>query len=112
MFNPAVRKVIAVSMLALTLVSCAMFSGRETAGQYFDDAAITTKVKDAFIADPVVKASQVNVETMQGVVQLSGFVDSSNSEARAVNLAQQVKGVKSVQDNIIVRASPPPRNDR
>jgi osmotically-inducible protein OsmY len=97
------RNSILASIFVLSLASCAMFQGRETAGQYVDDATITTKVKDAFIADPVVKASQVSVETMQGVVQLSGFVDSSNSEQRAVQLAQQVKGVKSVKDDIIVR---------
>jgi osmotically-inducible protein OsmY len=81
-----------------------MFEGRETTGQYVDDTTITAKVKEAFVADPQVKAMQVNVETMQGVVQLSGFVDSPNIERRAVRLAGQVKGVKSVKDTIIVRA--------
>jgi osmotically-inducible protein OsmY len=80
-----------------------MFTGRETAGQYVDDTTITTKVKEAFVADQKVKASEVNVETMQGVVQLSGFVDSQGMDDRAVRIAQGVNGVKSVQDNIIVR---------
>ena len=80
-----------------------MFQGRETTGQYVDDTTITSKVKESFVADKYVKASQVNVETMQGVVQLSGFVDSTSTEQRAVQLAQQVSGVKSVKDNITVR---------
>ncbi len=80
-----------------------MFEGRETAGQYVDDATITTKVKQAYVADPKVKATQVNVETMQGVVQLSGFVDSATVEARAVRLAREVNGVKDVKDNIVIR---------
>jgi len=94
-----------VPVFFLSLASCSMFSGRETAGQYVDDATITTKVKQAFVSDPQVKASQVNVETMQGVVQLSGFVDSPASEARAVELAHRVVGVKSVKDDIIVRSA-------
>src|ERR1700733_607529 len=93
----------AMPLLMLALASCSMFEGRETGGQYADDTVITSKVKESFVADPKVKAMQVNVETMQGVVQLSGFVDSSASEARAVALANQVKGVKSVKDNIVVR---------
>jgi hyperosmotically inducible protein len=99
------KKTVLVSCLALSLASCAMFQGRETAGQYVDDATITTKVKEAFVADKTVSANQVSVETMQGVVQLSGFVDSSASEQRAVSLANNVKGVKSVNDDIIVRGS-------
>ncbi|MDX2027228.1 MAG: BON domain-containing protein [Alphaproteobacteria bacterium] len=96
-------KSLVVPTIVLSLVSCAVFEGRQTAGRYVDDATITTKVKAAFIEDPIVKAMQINVETMEGVVQLSGFVDSSESEARAVRLAQQVNGVKRVQDDIIVR---------
>lgn len=100
----SVRKVLLTSLFALSLASCAMFEGRETAGQYVDDATITTKIKQSFMADKDVSATQVGVETMQGVVQLSGFVDSVRSEQRAVQLAQQVKGVKSVNDGIIVRS--------
>jgi len=98
-------KILAVPALVLSLAACAMFEGRETTGQYVDDTAITAKIKQAYVADPHVSALQINVETMQGVVQLSGFVDSTANEKRAVRLAQQVKGVKSVQDNIIVRAA-------
>lgn len=101
------EKVAAMSFFILSLASCAMFSGRETPGEYVDDTAITTKVKSAFVADPDVKAMQINVETMQGVVQLSGFVDTKFAETRAVDLAQGVKGVKAVKDDIVVRS---PRN--
>jgi osmotically-inducible protein OsmY len=55
------------------------------------------------VADPKASAMQINVETMQGVVQLSGFVDSRAAENRAVMLAEQVRGVKHVRDNIVVR---------
>jgi len=94
----------ALPLLMLALASCSMFEGKETGGQYADDTVITAKVKEAFIADPKVKNMEVNVETMQGVVQLSGFVDSSAMEHRAVRIAQGISGVKSVQDNMSVRS--------
>ena len=86
------------------MASCAAIEGRETAGQYVDDATITASVKKAFIADAKIKSMQISVETMQGVVQLSGFVDSATTESRAVELASHVNGVTSVKDSIVVRA--------
>jgi len=100
------QKTLLASVFLLSLSSCAIFSGSETSGQYVDDTTITTKIKEAFIADPVVKASQIHVETMQGVVQLSGFTQSPKAEAKAVTLARQVSGVQSVKDNIVVGDGP------
>ena len=94
---------LALAMLAVLLTGCAMFSGRESAGEYVDDATITSKVKADILGDPALKVLQVNVETMQGVVQLSGFVDSQRSETKAVDLARRVHGVKSVKDDLVVR---------
>lgn len=94
---------IAVSVLGLSLGACAMFSGRESSGQYVDDTTITTKVKAQIFDDPALKVLQVNVETMKGVVQLSGFVDSKQSEAKAVSIAQKVRGVVSVKDDLVVK---------
>jgi hyperosmotically inducible protein len=96
-------KIFLLPVLFLSLAACSMFEGRESGGQYVDDSTITAKVKEAYVADSQVSAMQVNVETMQGVVQLSGFVTNKTAEQRAVQLAQQVKGVKSVKDNIIVK---------
>jgi osmotically-inducible protein OsmY len=90
-------------MLAASVAACAAIEGRETPGQYVDDTAISTKVKAQFVRDPVVKASQVNVETMQGVVQLSGFVDTPQEAERAAQLARNVEGVRGVRNDIIVR---------
>jgi hyperosmotically inducible protein len=97
-------KILASFALVTMLASCAMVSGRETAGQYVDDTAITTKVKSEILGDPALKVLQINVETMQGVVQLSGFVDSKQSRTKAVNIAKHVRGVKSVQDDLVVPA--------
>jgi len=92
------------ALLVLASVSgCAAVEGRETAGQYTDDATISTKVRGQLIKDEALKAFDIHVETMQGVVQLSGFVDSTSQKAQAERIARETNGVKGVRDNIIVR---------
>lgn len=77
----------------------------ENAGRVVDDSTITAKVKAALVGDPSTKAHQINVETFQGTVQLSGFVDSSDARARALEVARNVEGVKEVKDGLEVRGS-------
>src|SRR6187399_1385676 len=57
-----------------------------SSGEVVNDAEITTKVKSALAGDPRTKAHQVNVETHEGVVQLSGFVDTSEAKSTAEQL--------------------------
>jgi hyperosmotically inducible protein len=79
-------------------------SGETSAGTYVDDATVTAKVKTAIASDAGVKAAaNVNVETDKGVVQLSGFADSKEQAARAVEAAKKVSGVREVKDDIRVR---------
>jgi hyperosmotically inducible protein len=68
-----------------------------------DDSALTAKVKSALIDDPSTKAGDINVETRQGVVQLSGFVESQAQKDAAAKVAGAVKGVKSVQNGLSIR---------
>ena len=97
---------------ALTLAGCAsntqtsssQDSTKETPGQYVDDATVTAKVKTAIASDVGVKAaSNVNVETYRGVVQLSGFADSEDQAAKAVTAAKKVSGVRSVKNDIRIK---------
>jgi osmotically-inducible protein OsmY len=94
-------------LVALALITflgaCAVMSGRETVGEYVDDATITTKVKAAMFDDPSLKVMQISVETMQNVVQLSGFVDSEQTKARAGERARSVEGVREVKNDLVVR---------
>jgi osmotically-inducible protein OsmY len=79
-------------------------SGGTSAGTYVDDATLTAKVKTAIASDAGVKAAaNVNVETDKGVVQLSGFADSKEQAARAVEAAKKVSGVREVKDDIRIR---------
>lgn len=94
---------IALGILVATTTGCAVSRGQETTGQYLDDTAITTKVKSAFASDPQVAATSISVETMQGTVQLSGFAKSQSEKDRAAAVARDVKGVKAVKNDIVVR---------
>lgn len=79
----------------------------ETAGEYIDDSVITLKVKAAILNDSLLKASQIEVTTVNGIVKLSGRVDSEQSIGRAMEVANSQKNVKSVQTDLIVNAGAP-----
>ena len=96
-------KTLSAAFLAIALVSvvgCASTSQSQGAGEYIDDALITTKVKAALFDEPVIKAHEINVETFRGVVQLSGFVSSQSEIDRAVEVARGVSGVTSVKNDM------------
>lgn len=94
---------ILLGLVLAILSACAPSGAHRGTGEYIDDAAITTRVKTAFAADPEVKATEVQVETYKGTVQLSGFVESPESAARAAQLARDVPGVKEVRNSMVVR---------
>lgn len=77
--------------------------GGPSGSERVDDAAITAKVKAALAGDPRTKAHQVNVETREGAVQLSGFVDNSEAKSTAGELARAVENVKSVDNELDVK---------
>ena len=66
------------------------------------DAGITTSVKSKLAADDVVKAHEINVDTKEGVVSLTGAVPTAEVKERAVELARGTDGVTSVVDNLTV----------
>ena len=75
----------------------------EKAGNAIDDAAITTKVKAAILAEPGLKVLQIDVDTKNGVTTLSGAVDSQASIDKAKEVTAAVTGVKSVENNLTVK---------
>jgi BON domain len=96
-------KPISVALIAAALtglVACAATPTSEGTGQYIDDSAITTKVKTAIFNDPTLKATEINVETYKGRVQLSGFVSSQGDISHAIEVARSVSGVTSVQNDM------------
>jgi len=96
--------IVAVALAsALALGACAETKTSQSTGAYIDDTVITTKVKTAILEDPALKVMQIQVETNQNVVQLSGFVDSQQTAARAGTVARGVEGVSSVRNDLIVK---------
>jgi hyperosmotically inducible periplasmic protein len=91
--------------LATISAGCAGTATRESTGEYIDDATTTTKVKAAFVKDPVVSAMDVKVDTFKGTVQLSGFVDTPEQKTRAEQIAAGVTGVSAVKNNITVKTA-------
>ena len=85
--------------------SAAPASTKESTGEYIDDAVITAKVKEAVLAEPSLKSAEINVETLKGTVQLSGFVRSRADINKAVEIARRVKGVKSVKNDMILKGT-------
>jgi osmotically-inducible protein OsmY len=79
-------------------------TSKESAGEYLDDSVITTRVKTAVFNEPTLKSSEINVETFKGVVQLSGFVNSQGDINKAVEIARNIKGVSSVQNDMQLKA--------
>ena len=92
----------AVVMAVLMLAGCAAMTGRQSPGAAVDDTAITTKVKSSLLADPVVSALAIDVDTTDGVVSLTGIVVSEQERQRAVQLAQGIAGVKRVDASTLV----------
>ena len=92
-----------VAVATITTTGCSKSEHRRTSGQYLDDQTITARVKSALFADPNVSGFQVNVDTYQGVVSLSGFVDTAAQKSKAEDVARQVSGVRQVQNNLSVR---------
>ncbi len=69
-------------------------------GRMMDDSTITTRINSALIKDDLVKAHQVDVDTIEGHVILTGVVSTEKQARRAVYLAANEKGVKSVRNNL------------
>lgn len=102
MKNLLVAAMVAVMAAGLG-TGCSVTSGQSTTGEYVDDATITARVKSRFAEDKTVAATRIQVETLKGVVQLSGFAVSEAEKQQAARIAASVPGVKQVQNAVVVR---------
>ena len=93
----------ALAGMTVLTTGCAVVRGQETAGAYVDDAGITTAVKAKMVEDKTVSAAAISVETLNGTVQLSGFAKSGAEKAQAEVIARNVKNVRAVRNDIVVR---------
>lgn len=95
----------------LTLIVCLFCVVEAAAAQPASDTVLTSKVKAALASDRAVKASDVQVETRDGVVQLSGFVDSEEASTAAVMRARSVNGVAEVRNDLSIRTDDRPAQE-
>jgi hyperosmotically inducible protein len=94
----------AIVIAVLFLMGCTAMTGRQSVGEAVDDTAITAKVKSSLLADSVVRASTIDVDTTNGAVSLNGIVKSEQERQRAIQLAQSTQGVRVVDArNLVIR---------
>jgi hyperosmotically inducible protein len=95
-------------IFAAALAGCASDSNRrgiDETGAIASDSWITTKVKSDLAVEKDVSATRIHVDTYEGVVTLSGTVESEAEATRAEQIASEIKGVKSVVNNLQVASN-------
>jgi hyperosmotically inducible protein len=97
----AFKKFTAALAFLLLIAGCQAMTG-ETAGQNIDDGTLTTSVKTSLAGERINTLTRVGVETNNGVVVLTGEVETAQEKSRAGTVASQVKGVKRVINNLQV----------
>jgi hyperosmotically inducible protein len=103
-----IKKIILLGGMSavLALTGCEMMnnhSGDRTAGRALDDKTITATVQHDLDREPVYKFDGIGVKTFDGVVQLSGFVDTMEQKDRAGEIAKRAQGVTQVVNNITLK---------
>jgi hypothetical protein len=92
-----VISILALLVLIATFAASTAMRTQENKGEYVDDSVITNKVKALLGADDFFNSFDISVETYQGAVQLSGFVNSQKAVDKAGEIVRSVKGVKSIK---------------
>lgn len=95
-------QVLIFSAFLLTVPFVVGAAHAESAGAYIDDATITTKLKAKLLEDQKLKALDIHVTTNNGVVDLTGKVDSAIQKADAERIAKDTDGVKDIKNEIVV----------
>lgn len=91
-----------------SLTGCSYYDAKHarqtgrTVNQVQSDKATTTRVEDTLYRDPVYKYPEIKVQTYQGIVQLSGFVNTDEQKRNAEQIAQSIPGVNRVVNEITV----------
>ena len=95
------------SVLVFGVAGCASDHDRrgiDDTGAVVSDTWITTKVKSDLAVEKNVDATDISVHTYEGVVTLTGNVDNQAEADKAVRVASEIKGVKSVVNNMQVKS--------
>lgn len=93
---------IALAVTCLSIAGCQSTTGK-TAGQTMDDATITASVQSKLTSDRLSNFSRIDVDTERGVVTLNGVVKSADQKIRVAEMAREVNGVKTVNNNLQIQ---------
>jgi len=99
-FKPAAA---AMTVAVIMMSGCNVFRGESTPGQYVDDVAITANVKSKLLDSKQVDGLDVNVDSTNGNVKLTGWASSAAEVKKAGDLARTVEHVKSVDNQLKVK---------
>jgi hyperosmotically inducible protein len=95
------KSLAATWVVLFLLTGCQAMTGR-TMGENIDDSYITSAVKTKLATDKLASLARVEVETNNGVVYLTGQVETAEQRSRVGSLTSQVGGVKKVVNNLQV----------
>lgn len=95
-------------LLGVLLAGCGSVVQDQKTGEFVEDAVITARVKAGLAQEPGVSAPAISVETLRGVVLLSGFIENEDQRAKAIAAARRAGGVLDVKaDGLILRPQRP-----
>ena len=98
-----IRHAVTGLLIIIALMSgCQAMTG-STAGENVDDSTTTASVKTKLSEDKLSSLTRIDVDTTNGVVALNGVVETAEQRAKVDELAREVRGVKSVKNNLQVQ---------
>lgn len=77
--------------------------GKTSAGQILDDTVLSSKIKTELIKSPNVQSTNIDVDTTNNVVTLTGIVESVKEKDTALYIAHKVAGNRRIVDNLTVK---------
>jgi osmotically-inducible protein OsmY len=103
--HAALLRTIALGLVVACVAGCSSAPTQGGAGDYFfDDNVITNRVKIAMLEEPVLETANINVESVNGAVRISGLARSRRVFDKAFEVACEVNGVRSVKNEIQVNS--------
>ena len=93
------RKAASISLFLLVLLGC---SGAASTERQYEDAIVAERVREALKNDSALARFTVNVSVREGLVTLTGAVDSQSTISRATRIAETVAGVRSVENLLTI----------
>ncbi|HUI62902.1 MAG TPA: BON domain-containing protein [Steroidobacteraceae bacterium] len=90
--------ILAVTAATLLASGCNLMKGKETTGQYVDDATLSTRAKTALVKDSTVSATDFDIEVYKGNVTLTGVAKNAAEVNRAIDDIKAIPGVVSVKN--------------